>query len=350
MGLRNILASIFHRRTIIIVSQRQVSHVPMTARSQFLLFGAVVGFVGWASYSTGGYMAARSTVKQQGQTIRAITTARVEDNFRPMLGATLARKKAEPELPDLTDPLFTLSALRDHKLNNKIAMLEQRVTELESENEAIIERVRIRTAGRIDDLESIIRQTGLDPDKLQQQAAKDDKLKAEGGPMIPADFSTMREDEQAMYEGLQQLSTLQLIVGDMPLGVPMHNAQEQSGFGHRIDPFTRHLAFHAGLDMSGPSGAEIISTADGTVVSAGRNGAYGNSVDVDHGLGLTTRYGHMSRILVSRGQSVRKGEVLGIQGSTGRSTGAHVHYEVRYHDDPMDPKNFVTVGRYAAKE
>jgi murein DD-endopeptidase MepM/ murein hydrolase activator NlpD len=134
------------------------------------------------------------------------------------------------------------------------------------------------------------------------------------------------------------------------LGEPLDHFSEHSGFGHRIDPFNGHLAFHSGLDLSGPAGAVVMSTGDGKVTAAGNHGAYGNSVDVDHGFGVSTRYGHLSRVSVEEGQYVRKGEALGIQGSTGRSTGAHVHYEVRYNNKALNPKKFLEAGNHVFEE
>jgi murein DD-endopeptidase MepM/ murein hydrolase activator NlpD len=122
-----------------------------------------------------------------------------------------------------------------------------------------------------------------------------------------------------------------------------------SQFGRRIDPFTGRLAFHSGLDMAGPTGSKIYATADGKVEFTGRQGAYGIMVDIAHGFGLSTRYAHLSQILVEDGQAVKKGQVIAIQGSTGRSTGAHLHYEVRYKDQPLDPRKFLNAGRYVQK-
>jgi murein DD-endopeptidase MepM/ murein hydrolase activator NlpD len=153
-----------------------------------------------------------------------------------------------------------------------------------------------------------------------------------------------------MFDNLDKLAMLKQIISNLPLAYPISNPEMQSTFGRRVDPFTGHLAFHSGLDMSGPAGTKIFSTADGKVSSAGYNGAYGNAVDIDHGYGVSTRYGHMSRILVKEGQEVHKGDLIGIQGSTGRSTGPHVHYEVRYRGQAMDPKNFLDAGRYVSQE
>lgn len=154
-----------------------------------------------------------------------------------------------------------------------------------------------------------------------------------------------------MYNTLDELATLQQVMESLPLSSPIHNGgDEQSPFGNRIDPFTGRLAFHSGLDLSGPHGTKVLSTGDGKVVAAGRDGAYGNAVDVQHGFGLMTRYAHLSQVLVKEGQAVKKGDVLGIQGSTGRSTGEHVHYEVRYNKRPMNPKNFLKAGQHVSEE
>jgi murein DD-endopeptidase MepM/ murein hydrolase activator NlpD len=101
-----------------------------------------------------------------------------------------------------------------------------------------------------------------------------------------------------------------------------------SGFGNRRDPFTGTQDFHSGLDIAGDSGQQVHAPADGTVVGATYTGNYGNLVSIDHGFGLTTRYGHLSRFAVIPGQQVRRGEVIGYVGSTGRSTSPHLHYEV----------------------
>lgn len=101
-----------------------------------------------------------------------------------------------------------------------------------------------------------------------------------------------------------------------------------SGFGSRRDPFTGGADFHPGLDIAGPHGQEILAPADGTVTNAGHNGNYGNQILIDHGFGIVTRYAHLSRFDVTIGQHVRRGQVIGYVGSTGRSTNPHLHYEV----------------------
>ena len=120
------------------------------------------------------------------------------------------------------------------------------------------------------------------------------------------------------------------------------NVEFTSGFGVRSDPFHAGAAMHPGIDLAGSYGTPIYATADGTVLRAGWNsGGYGNLVEVDHGRGITTRYGHMSAILVQAGDHVTRGQQIGRMGSTGRSTGNHLHYEVRIDGRAMNPIPFM---------
>jgi murein DD-endopeptidase MepM/ murein hydrolase activator NlpD len=157
---------------------------------------------------------------------------------------------------------------------------------------------------------------------------------------------------QAAYRGaaseIAQLNDLLSALRHVPLTTPVHGSQFErtSGFGARIDPFTRRFSFHPGVDFAGPWGAGVSVTAPGTVVWTGPRGGYGNLVEVDHGFGLKTRYGHLSSILVRVGTRVSKGTVIGRLGSTGRSTGPHVHYEVWYDDVVRNPSNFIEAGRH----
>lgn len=114
-----------------------------------------------------------------------------------------------------------------------------------------------------------------------------------------------------------------------------------SGFGYRISPFTGLREFHKGLDISSREGTKVIATADGVVTFAGRNGLYGNMIKIDHGHGMMTRYGHLEKMLKKRGDAVKRGDVIGLMGNTGRSTGPHVHYEVFLNGLPVNPKKYI---------
>lgn len=113
-----------------------------------------------------------------------------------------------------------------------------------------------------------------------------------------------------------------------------------SGYGVRIDPVYKSRKFHAGLDFAASAGTEVFATADGKVSFAGTKGGYGNTVDINHGYNYTTRYAHLSKILVPEGKEVKRGELIGHVGSTGKSTGPHLHYEVRFKGEPQNPVNY----------
>lgn len=345
----------FHKRNIIIVSERKVKHIPISGGMQFAAVLVLAASVCWASYSTGSFMAASAALKERNQTLRSVASARVDSNLNPLAQLSPAVANTSANLGDNapTAPMYTLSALQQNKWFARIASLETQVVELKNTNEEIIERVREKTSGSITNLESVIRHTGLNPDDLKKQYDTKTRSRAEpaeGGPYIPDNMVDASPRVYEMFDNLDRLAMLNQIIGDLPLAYPMRNPEMQSTFGRRIDPFNGHLAFHSGLDMSGPPGTKIYSAADGKVISAGMSGAYGNAVDISHGHGITTRYGHMSKILVNEGQEVKKGQVIGIEGSTGRSTGPHLHYEVRYHGQAMDPKNFLDAGRYVSQE
>jgi murein DD-endopeptidase MepM/ murein hydrolase activator NlpD len=136
----------------------------------------------------------------------------------------------------------------------------------------------------------------------------------------------------------------------IPLISPTQVGSVSSGFGERQDPFNEQAAFHSGIDFSGPKGSDVRVTAPGIVVFAGPRGDYGNTVEVDHGYGVRTRYGHLSKIVAQVGSPVERGAIIGRLGSTGRSTGPHVHYEVWYDDAARDPGRFIKAGHDVFKE
>jgi murein DD-endopeptidase MepM/ murein hydrolase activator NlpD len=146
----------------------------------------------------------------------------------------------------------------------------------------------------------------------------------------------------------KELASLLAALRRVPLATPVHGSgfSLTSDFGARVDPFTHQVGFHPGLDFGGPWGSTVAATAPGTVVFAGGRGGYGNMVEIDHGYGLRTRYGHLSSLLVRAGSRVEKGTPVGKLGSTGRSTGPHVHYEIWLASALKDPSRFIEAGRH----
>lgn len=204
---------------------------------------------------------------------------------------------------------------------------------------------------RADRIQHVMRAAGINPASMQHRAEQ-----ASGGPLmslnaVPLDGIADATFQSAYTSAALELSRLSALLSafrHVPLAMPVQGQgfEETSDFGPRVDPFTGHGAFHAGIDFGGPYGSPVHSTAAGTVVWAGPKGPYGNMVEIDHGMGLHTRYGHLSAVLVSSGTQVAKGTQLGRLGSTGRSTGPHVHYEVWVDNRVRDPAPFLEAGHH----
>ncbi|HET7817462.1 MAG TPA: M23 family metallopeptidase [Sphingomicrobium sp.] len=159
-----------------------------------------------------------------------------------------------------------------------------------------------------------------------------------GGPFDGTADPTFKQ----LFTSWKKLDNLASGAIAVPSDKPVKTAAFTSGYGVRSDPFGRGAAMHAGIDLAGPSGTPIYATADGFVSAAGWNsGGYGNLVKLDHGRGIETRYGHLASIAVGPGQQVKRGQMIGRMGSTGRSTGSHLHYEVRIDGKPVNPIPFM---------
>jgi murein DD-endopeptidase MepM/ murein hydrolase activator NlpD len=201
-------------------------------------------------------------------------------------------------------------------------------------------------------LRAVVRRTGLNPDRLTRRLVTE----GVGGPEIPLDQIHLEGISDPGFTRaylsaasvLARLNTLTAALSHVPLArpVPASTFDRSSGFGVRLDPFTGRYAFHPGIDFAGPRGAAVHATAPGTVVFAGSRGGYGNMVEIDHGFGIHTRYGHLAKIAVRDGTKVGTGATIGRVGSTGRSTGPHVHYEVWYDNVVKNPNNFIEAGRH----
>jgi murein DD-endopeptidase MepM/ murein hydrolase activator NlpD len=172
---------------------------------------------------------------------------------------------------------------------------------------------------------------------------------ATGGPFVsarvPANAGTFERQLHRLQFARAQVDRLTRALAAVPVRKPVLGEMDMSsGFGMRIDPFIRAPAMHTGLDFRGDTGDPVRATADGTVTVAGWNGGYGQMIEIDHGSGMTTRYGHLSAIGVKVGQTVRAGAIIGKIGTTGRSTGPHLHYETRFDGDAVDPLKFLRAG------
>nr|WP_210314795.1 M23 family metallopeptidase [Rhizobium sp. AQ_MP] len=213
--------------------------------------------------------------------------------------------------------------------------------EIETEQLQRIEELANSASQTADEIAAILTRQGVPIDEQASLPVAD----AIGGPYLaPQSDRDFNASLNALDAALTRLETVRGTAKRLPFANPAPGQEITSRFGNRPDPFFGGLAMHAGIDFRAPTGTEIRSTGAGKVVTASFSGGYGNMVEIDHGLGLSTRYGHMSRILVSEGDVVEPGQILGLSGSTGRSTGPHLHYEVRRHGDPVDPMRFLNAG------
>jgi murein DD-endopeptidase MepM/ murein hydrolase activator NlpD len=189
-------------------------------------------------------------------------------------------------------------------------------------------------------IRGVLADLGVDPGKAPPPPAT-------GGPFVPATAPKEAFERQLYRINLARahVDRLNRTLTTLPVRKPVDGEIDfSSGFGMRVDPFLKSPAMHTGLDMRGETGDPVRATANGTITYASTNGGYGKMVEIDHGNDLTTRYAHLSTIEVRMGQSVRIGQIIGRIGSTGRSTGPHLHYETRVDGDPVDPQKYLRAG------
>ncbi len=207
-----------------------------------------------------------------------------------------------------------------------------------------LEHANSRAAVEIDQLRGALKRSGLDPTRFAQR--KKSKASDIGGPFLPlpregtvAGFDVLLHGLKVRLEEHDELSRT---ISMLPLRQPLGGRLEiTSGYGARKDPFGMGWALHPGVDLRAEEGTIVRATAAGKVVNASYAGGYGNMVEIEHGEGMSTRYGHLSAILVSEGELVTAGTPIGRVGSTGRSTGPHLHYETRIDGEPVDPLRFL---------
>jgi len=274
----------------------------------------------------------------------------------------------EQDLAATRDRVVSLSAERDTLIKSNadlvgnLTTVNNRLVDIRGEQQRFIERIAARTSDDISLLEDTIAMTGLEPDILFKKSGVLDS--AMGGPVIDpsaADDGALTgvasldggaafdSSVAGLEDSLQRWEALQSVLRVLPIAAPADNFYISSDYGRRRDPITKRMAFHAGVDLAGPARQPVFATAPGTVAKAGRNGPYGNMVEIDHGFGLRTRYGHLDKISVKKGEEVGFRTQIGRMGSTGRSTGTHLHYEIRFEGKAYDPSRFLKAGKYVFK-
>lgn len=272
------------------------------------------------------------------------------DFLQTRIAEMMGDENYTPEFDKMSEISVEFELVRNENdlLKQKNKQIIESVNDIFDSDNKIVEYVSKLTKDNIDELHKNLKKInanitklGLTETKLIDQANSYSN-QIIGGQFVKLDIGKSADEKYkkiaADIEKWHGLDRLTLV---LPLGSPVEHKTITSPFGMRQDPFTKKNKHHKGIDFAGKIGTELYAVAPGRVISAGERSGYGTTVEIDHGLGFTTLYAHLSKIMVSRGDWIRPGTVVGLGGSSGRSTGPHLHYEIRYKGTPFNPINFV---------
>lgn len=364
ISFRERLAAFCPEREIFLRSGGQVKFIRISRRLQLCAAGALsILLIGWAALTiamvTGSAAVAhdRAVLAQQGKTV-ASKASKVEHYRKSVEELTQDLEERQDFMDDLYRTHFgaeggALSARvigspdaetkKDAEQGGpatKTSMAPEAAPLMKIDARQRHFALLLATAveRRADKAAAAIRSFGLNPESLSRNAAR-----AQGGPFVPwpGEREDMPRELARLASALSRLEFLESGLIAIPSGKPTTAPMETSSYGYRRDPFNGHAAFHAGMDFPGRHGQPILAAAKGKVVYVGQRQGYGNVVEVEHGNGLMTRYAHLSGFSSRAGQTVARGDAIGRMGSTGRSTGTHLHFEVRIDGQPINPRRFL---------
>ena len=309
--------ALFRDRDLFVHDGSRLRRFRVSAPVQAVLFVILLGLVGWASYATAQLITRpNSTVSLSAATE---ARARIIEQRQALIEAALTGRKIDPALIE--------AAVASGRLAEDGPLA--RVEDAQLQQAALV-------AKALDDRYQV---TAAELKRLGF------KVGGKGGVGGPADVGN--PTFKALFNSWKKLDSLTDAAIAVPSDKPVKLAEFMSAYGRRSDPFERRMRMHEGIDLAAPIGTPIYATADGIVTSAGwHNGGYGKLVKVEHGRGIETRYAHLSSIAVSPGQRVVRGQQIGRMGSTGRSTGSHLHYEVRIDGRAVNPIPFMKTTDY----
>ena len=389
---------VFPERQIYHRSEGQVQYISLSTRAQLLAATASAVVVGWTAYATasvflrGHLLSAQSaeTLRIKNKYERWLAEARAREasalallqtrttDFQqasreferrhetlkellehatgddvPGRGLRLVRSEGSDAVlmsaaaEDATPRRSRLAAITAEPAN---AGSDEKLSELMVEQDRMLHAAEEAAQDRVESLRAVMQLTGVSADRVLDAGAR-----GRGGPLIDLPRSGDREFEDPFARRVARVAArvaeaerLERAIDAAPLARPVgdRRAYQTSGFGRRVDPMTGRPAQHNGLDFGAYPMAPITAVAPGRVTFAGWKGGYGRVVEIDHGHGFKTRYGHMQKTFVKPGEQVEVGQRIGGMGSTGRSTGTHLHYEVWFKGKVYDPAKFLKAGQY----
>ncbi|MEM7056870.1 MAG: DUF5930 domain-containing protein [Pseudomonadota bacterium] len=295
-------------------------------------------------------------------TARRAEREQINELNERIISLRLAVAEAEREDAAMEDTLATFSetmkdviAARDNAssralaLSGRVGDLETEIAQWEGREEQLLSQLEEATNSSLDSLDKLFVGTDLNLESILKQTKRD--YTGRGGGPVESDeegaASSVDNGERvaALMTDLERMSLMRVAIERLPFGHPTTGARLTSGFGPRRDPFNRRIRMHNGVDFAAPHGTPIYATADGVVSFSGRQRGYGIIVKIRHAFGFETVYAHLSKSRVKVGQRVERGDRIADMGNTGRSTGTHLHYEIRIGDKPVNPKKFIKAAR-----
>jgi murein DD-endopeptidase MepM/ murein hydrolase activator NlpD len=353
-GLVSKVRSLFRSREIFVHDGATMRRVHVSARVQAFGAGAVVAALGLSVIGTAQLTGAAPAAIQAVS--REVAVLELQNRISSMRSdITAIRTEATAHAARLEQRQAFLDAVLSGKGTPALPAAAEKISAraadaispfnaVEAKQVALATRVKAAVEARYSQTEATLAQYGIPAQRISE-----DKT-AMGGPYEPIDTTAVKAAPdpafRALFQSWKRLDQLQQGIVAIPSQKPVDAVDFTSGFGVRSDPFRGGAAMHAGVDIRGAYGTAIYATADGVVGRAGRASGYGNLVELDHGRGIQTRYGHLSSILVQPGQRVKRGELIARMGSTGRSTGNHLHYEVRLDGNAVNPMPFLQGANY----
>jgi murein DD-endopeptidase MepM/ murein hydrolase activator NlpD len=336
-------------------AQRRAASIACLILAAWLLgTAALLGWQAWTSWKTrdvaeraAAIAQAEARVAAERQSVESIARSidTRQDQLEALVSAHFGTDEAEPGLSGpagakVETPVVPASAgnasagnagLIPVAAGNQVARLQAAAVR----QDQLVAKLGSAVDRRSAEVETVLRQVGIKPSAAA----------ARGGPFIPVDgLDGLRDADPSIRQlavRLDRMAQLESLLEALPSGLPADRMELSSGFGTRYDPFNGQRAMHAGLDFTGPHGSPIRAAAAGRIIYAGVKNGYGNVVEIDHGHGIQTRYAHLAGFAARVGDLVESGEQIGRMGSTGRSTGTHLHFEVRVGGTAVNPRRFL---------
>lgn len=356
-GLKARLDHMFTDREFFMRSHGQVRFLTISATLQKRVFYSVAAALAFWLIVTLAMMVNQLTVSGERMALAQKEAAvnstenRVATYKQSIEGVAAELKQRQDVLDQMTEqfvgepPTASKQNQSDEELSENTRKISAafpeaaHLAQIEARQILFARRLTSAAIQRTEQAAEAIRKFGLNPDRLAKNSTD-----AMGGPLIPF----FREKDQHLHPtlerlnlALQRMDALERTLIAIPSGKPSSTGMITSSYGYRRDPFTGGGAMHSGIDFKGPKGQPILAAAGGRVTHAGWKSGYGKAVEITHGNGLMTRYAHLSRIDVAAGQRIEQGIQLGAMGSTGRSTGTHLHFEVRLNGRAINPQPFL---------